>query len=69
MIDNPETDVNGSGPNSLDKERNMMSEDPKWQGRSEPIGRALSSVTRRACFSVSFSSTCRIGKAGFFISI
>ncbi|XP_037074054.1 RING finger protein unkempt homolog [Pollicipes pollicipes] len=31
MIDHPETDVNGSGPNSLDKERNMMSEDPKWQ--------------------------------------
>ncbi|XP_043233116.1 RING finger protein unkempt homolog isoform X1 [Amphibalanus amphitrite] len=31
MIDHPETDVTGSGPNSLDKERNLMSEDPKWQ--------------------------------------
>ena len=25
--------VNGSGPNNLDKERNMVNDDPKWQGR------------------------------------
>lgn len=24
--------VNGSGPNNLDKERNMVNDDPKWQG-------------------------------------
>lgn len=23
---------NGIGPNSLDKERNMVNDDPKWQG-------------------------------------
>lgn len=25
--------VNNNGPNVLDKERNTMSEDPKWQGK------------------------------------
>lgn len=24
---------NGVGPNSLDKERNMVNDDPKWQGK------------------------------------
>lgn len=24
---------NANGPNALDKERNLMNEDPKWQGR------------------------------------
>lgn len=24
--------LNGSGPNNLDKERNMVNDDPKWQG-------------------------------------
>lgn len=26
--------LNGSGPNNLDKERNMVNDDPKWQGES-----------------------------------
>ena len=25
--------LNGSGPNNLDKERNMVNDDPKWQGK------------------------------------
>lgn len=34
-LENPENDANGAssnGPNVLDKERNLMNEDPKWQG-------------------------------------
>lgn len=32
-MENPESDPNttGNGPNILDKERNLMNEDPKWQ--------------------------------------
>lgn len=32
-----EADGSGSanGPNALDKERNLMNEDPKWQGESK----------------------------------
>lgn len=36
-IENPESEANGAtsnGPNVLDKERNLMNEDPKWQGNS-----------------------------------
>lgn len=33
-LENPDGDGNASsnGPNVLDKERNLMNEDPKWQG-------------------------------------
>ena len=31
-LDLGEGEINGVGPNSLDKERNMVNDDPKWQG-------------------------------------
>lgn len=33
-MENTDGDVSGNtnGPNVLDKERNLMNEDPKWQG-------------------------------------
>lgn len=33
-MENPDSDANSvtNGPNILDKERNLMNEDPKWQG-------------------------------------
>lgn len=33
-LENPDGDANSTpnGPNVLDKERNLMNEDPKWQG-------------------------------------
>lgn len=33
-LETPDGDGNsGNGPNVLDKERNLMNEDPKWQGQ------------------------------------
>lgn len=34
-LENPDGDANATpnGPNVLDKERNLMNEDPKWQGK------------------------------------
>lgn len=35
-LETPDGDGNsGNGPNVLDKERNLMNEDPKWQGQSK----------------------------------
>ena len=34
MVENASNSaINNNGPNVLDKERNTMSEDPKWQGK------------------------------------
>lgn len=33
-LENPDSEANAvNGPNVLDKERNLMNEDPKWQGK------------------------------------
>ena len=33
-LENPDgTDGDAAAPNALDRERNLMNEDPKWQGR------------------------------------
>jgi hypothetical protein len=37
-LENPDSEANAvNGPNVLDKERNLMNEDPKWQGKKTSI--------------------------------
>lgn len=37
-LENPDSEANAvNGPNVLDKERNLMNEDPKWQGKQTLI--------------------------------
>ena len=40
-LENPDGDANATpnGPNVLDKERNLMNEDPKWQGECYEIAK------------------------------
>jgi hypothetical protein len=37
-LENPDLEANAvNGPNVLDKERNLMNEDPKWQGKKTSL--------------------------------